>query len=154
MKEKVPCPDCSKPFYPWTLPMHQKLHHMPEKLNAANEEIKQLKAELSDVKAAGPRPDPLPAEQAELSDETRLAVLGNWLDGLTEDAWAKIGQDAGWLKNEEAVAEVADAKVDEKPPEAPPTTSDEKPISQVRRVYYPHTGLVFKVLVRKPEAKQ
>ncbi len=125
--QKIACPEpgCGQMIAPWALPLHKATKHMPAKLEAATAKITQLEVELSDVKKAGPKePLPAPAENAELSDETRLAILGDWIEGLTKEAWVEIGNQRGFW-DEKPVAEMSDAKTDEKPAVAEKKSTDE-----------------------------
>ncbi len=148
MAEKVTCPICGKESTRNGLQLHNKMVHGGD-IALVIKRVADLEAELADVKAGKTIPNPLPApaarsEQADpalavLSDADRLAVLGDWLDGLTKEAWVKIGDEAGFwdeapVEPATTAADLGDAGVS-----APPRPPEPAP---VRRVYFPSSGII------------
>jgi chaperonin cofactor prefoldin len=105
-----------------------QLSDVTQQLNKSKDYVKQLEAELSDAKAT-------PVTK-ELSETDRLAVLGDWLDGMTKEAWVKIGEENGYFDQKTETDQVPVAVVGDSAVESEPA---------VRKVYLPSTGLLLSV---------
>jgi hypothetical protein len=145
MAVMVKCPQCGKEMKSQGLTGHIRMKH-----ENYEERIAQLEARLADAgipiparpAAAESPPADVPAAPAAASpsEEDRLAVLADWLEGMTKDAWVKIGEEAGYFDDvpEEPAAVLADAS----PAPAPAEKPAEKP---TKFVYLPKSGLIVEV---------
>lgn len=148
----VKCPQCGKEMKAQGLAGHLRNKHEQKPLE---DRIAQLEARLADAGVAVPqveKPVGLPVSSAapaapptavSPSEEDRLAVLADWLGGMTKDAWVKIGEEAGYFDEEPAAAVVADVAA---VPALAPAPATEQPTEKpTKLVYLPKTGLIVKV---------
>jgi hypothetical protein len=145
-KIKIPCPDCGQLFSRNGLQMHNLKAHVIEKLASAENRIKELEAAaLADANGVS----------GELTEDQRVAVLGDWLGTITKEAWVKIGETAGYFdlpaetQPATPVAQVSDSKVDAPVGLQPQVSLADNQKPKERLVYLATSGAMLRVMEAK-----
>ncbi|MDD4961007.1 MAG: hypothetical protein PHX07_02095 [Candidatus Marinimicrobia bacterium] len=106
-QDKIPCEVCKKAFSPYRLKMHQTLTH-PD-LFAPLAEMADMKAKLADTES---RLAELQQNKTEPEMDSN-AILADWIEALTPEAWELIGKERGFMAD---VPQVATTTIPDDPP--------------------------------------
>ena len=125
-KAKMACDICGDLLYPSRMMIHKALKHPASFVPSA--ELSDVKAKLTESEVKIISLEKSLSEKivstpvAELSDVDRNAILSDWIEGLTSEAWELIGKERGFMVDpdpEPAQAQVSDVEPQSIPAPAP-----------------------------------